>query len=163
MKYNLANNESFEINCIGESDGSRKNVHEIHTDGKHYILGIGGYNGTNSQTAGVKTLQEVINSEVATSHIPVIDKTSDTASSFAIDPNKMYMFGTRSSLTITLNSGTTGIVNEYIFQFTSDSIATTLTVPNSVVWMKSPDIQTKKKYAVSIENNLGIIGEWSNE
>lgn len=148
---------------IGESDGSRKNTHEIHKDGKHYIYGIGGYDGTNSQTAGVKTLQEVINSEIATSHIPVIDKTSDTASSFAIDPNKMYMFGTRSSLTITLNSGTTGIVNEYMFQFTSDSTATTLTVPNSVVWIKSPDIQTKKKYAVSIENNLGIIGEWSNE
>lgn len=104
------------------------------------MKGIGGYDGSNSQADGVKTLQEVINSEIATSHIPVIDKTSDTASSFAIDPNKMYMFGTRSSLTITLNSGTTGIVNEYMFQFTSDSTATTLTVPNSVVWMKSPDI-----------------------
>ena len=37
-----------------------KNAHEIHVDGKHYIFGIGGYDGTNSQTAGIKTVQEVI-------------------------------------------------------------------------------------------------------
>lgn len=44
---------------IGASE-VRKNAHEIHNDGKHYIYGIGGYDGTNSQTEGVKTLQEVI-------------------------------------------------------------------------------------------------------
>jgi len=97
------------------------------------------------------------------SRIPVIDKTSDSFSSFAIDANKMYMFGTRSSLTITLNAGESGIVNEYMFQFTSGSTATTLNVPSSVTWLKDPDIQTNKKYAVSIENNLGVIGEWGNE
>ena len=37
-----------------------KNAHEIHVDGKHYIFGIGGYDGTNSQTEGIKTVQEVI-------------------------------------------------------------------------------------------------------
>ena len=97
------------------------------------------------------------------SKIPVIDKTSDSSASFVIDPNKMYMFGNRTTLTINLLPGESGIVNEYMFQFTSGSIATTLNVPNSVVWLKEPDIQTGKKYAVSIENNLGIIGEWSNE
>lgn len=95
----------------------------------------------------------------------VIDKTSDTSTNtFEIAPNKMYMFGTRTSLTITLAIPSDNtIVNEYMFQFTSGSVATTLNVPSSVVWLKDPDIQTGKKYAVSIENNLGIIGEWSNE
>lgn len=32
---------------IGESDTKRKNAHEITLDGKHYIIGIGGYDGTN--------------------------------------------------------------------------------------------------------------------
>ena len=100
---------------------------------------------------------------ITSKDILVIDKTSDTSSSFVIDPNKMYMFGVRTSLTITLNAGEEGIVNEYMFQFTSGSTATTLTVPSSVVWLKDPNIQTGKKYAVSIENNLGIIGEWNNE
>lgn len=45
---------------IGTSDTDRKNAHEIHLDGKHYIYGIGGYDGTNSQTEGVKTVQEVV-------------------------------------------------------------------------------------------------------
>lgn len=98
-----------------------------------------------------------------TSQIPIIDKTQDPASSFSIDPNKMYMFGTRTSLTISFQAGLPGIVSEYMFQFTSGSTATTLVVPNTVVWLKDPDIQTEKKYLVSIENNLGIIGEWENE
>ena len=90
--------------------------------------------------------------------------TSSTVYSTSIEPNKMYMFGEKEELTITeLISGRTDIVNEYMFQFTSGSIATTLNVPNTVVWLKDPDIQTSKKYAASIENNLGIIGEWSNE
>lgn len=46
----------------GTSETDRKNAHEIHNDGKHYIYGIGGYDGTNSQTEGVKPVQEVISS-----------------------------------------------------------------------------------------------------
>jgi archaellin len=95
----------------------------------------------------------------------VVDKTSDTSTNtFEIVPNKMYMFGPRTSLTITLATPSDNtIVNEYMFQFTSGNTATTLNVPSSVTWLKDPDIQTGKKYEVSIENNLGIIGEWSNE
>lgn len=99
----------------------------------------------------------------ATSGIPLIDKTSDTSSTFDIYPNKMYMFGDRTTLTINLLPGESGIVNEYMFQFTSGNVATTLNVPLTVTWLKDPDIQTNSIYQVSIENNLGIIGEWDNE
>lgn len=99
----------------------------------------------------------------AVASTPVVDKTSESSNVFALDPNKMYMFGTRTNLTVTLNPGNSDIVNEYTFQFTSGSTATTLNVPSSVTWLKDPDIQSGKKYAVSIENNLGIIGEWNNE
>ena len=98
-----------------------------------------------------------------TSQIPIVDKTQDSSSSFSIDSNKMYMFGTRTSLTISFDAGLPGIVSEYMFQFTSGSTATTLVVPNTVVWLKDPDIQANKKYLVSIENNMGVIGEWENE
>ena len=43
---------------IGKSDDDRKNAHEIKLNGDHYIYGLGGYDGTNSDTA--QTLQEVI-------------------------------------------------------------------------------------------------------
>ena len=45
---------------IGSNYNDRKNAHEIHLDGKHYVYGIGGYDGTNSQTEGIKTVQEVV-------------------------------------------------------------------------------------------------------
>lgn len=44
---------------IGNSNNNRKNAHEILQNGKHYIIGIGGYDGTNPTTA--KSVQEVIN------------------------------------------------------------------------------------------------------
>ena len=95
--------------------------------------------------------------------IPLIDKTSDTSSAFDIEPNKMYMFGDRTTLTINLLPGESGVVNEYMFQFTSGNVATTLNVPLTMTWLKEPDIQTGSIYQVSIENNLGVIGEWDNE
>ena len=93
----------------------------------------------------------------------LIDKTSDTSTTFDIEPNKMYMFGDRTTLTINLLPGESGIVNEYMFQFASGNVATTLNVPNTVTWVNEPSIQTNKYYQVSIENNLGVIGEWNNE
>ena len=38
----------------------RKNAEEIHVNGDKYVFGIGGYDGTNSQTEGIKTVQEVV-------------------------------------------------------------------------------------------------------
>jgi hypothetical protein len=49
---------------IGTSNSARKNAHEITTDGKHYILGVGGYDGTNVTTSGVQDLATVINSGI---------------------------------------------------------------------------------------------------
>ena len=99
----------------------------------------------------------------AVTHIVGLESSSLVYST-SIEPNKLYMFGEKETLTITdLISGVSTIVNEYMFQFTSGNVATTLNVPNTVVWLKTPDIQTNKIYQVSIVNNLGVIGEWSNE
>lgn len=46
---------------IGTSDTDRKNAHEIDVEGKHYILGLGDYNGTNAAEA--KDLKSVIDSQ----------------------------------------------------------------------------------------------------
>lgn len=106
-----------------------------------------------------------INGSTEVLNFPIVDlSSSSTVYTTAIDPNKMYLFGEKETLTISgLTEGLDFIVNEYMFQFTSGNVATTLNVPNTVVWLKEPDIQTNKIYQVSIENNLGIIGEWSNE
>lgn len=54
---------------IGSSDTDRKNAEEIHSDGRKYIIGVGGYDGKNSTTEGTKSVQDVING--------LVDRTSD--------------------------------------------------------------------------------------
>ena len=50
-KYNKSNVDTIHSVGIGTFDTDRKNAHEIMQDGKHYIYGIGGYDGTNPDTA----------------------------------------------------------------------------------------------------------------
>lgn len=48
-------------------------------------------------------------------------------------------------------------MNEYLFQFTSGDEVTSLTIPSTVVWPISPNIEANKTYQVSIVNNIGVI------
>lgn len=59
-QYNVSNSgKTIHSVGIGTSTSDRKNAHEITNDGKHYILGVGGYDGTTLD--GAQTLQDVIN------------------------------------------------------------------------------------------------------
>lgn len=91
------------------------------------------------------------------SDIPVINKgTSDTT--FTIEPNKVYIWDEVSSLDITLGTGSTTTANHYFFQFTSGSTATTLALPDTVIYIGSHTIEKNKKYQVSILNDIAILG-----
>ena len=75
-KYNISiPNKTIHTIGIGggTSNTDRKNAHEIHLDGKHYIYGIGGYDGTNSQIEGIKTVQEVVAEAANTVRITYTD------------------------------------------------------------------------------------------
>lgn len=63
--YNLSNtgdtDDKKTLHSVGiGAKGARKNAHEIMYNGDQYIIGVGGYDGTNPEAA--KTIQEVINS-----------------------------------------------------------------------------------------------------
>ena len=61
-KYNVSISGST-IHTVGIGTSSqRKNAHLITNDGKHYIPGIGGYNGTETSLTGKSDLATVINS-----------------------------------------------------------------------------------------------------
>lgn len=49
--YNKSNTNTLHSVGIGTSDTDRRNTHEITNYGKHYIYGIGGYDGTNPTNA----------------------------------------------------------------------------------------------------------------
>lgn len=84
-----------------------------------------------------------------------------TETTASIAPNILHVWGEVAELKLNLADGEEGVVNEYMVQFTSGATATTLTLPDSIVWMSAPNIQANKTYQLSIINNLGIIGEFS--
>lgn len=75
-----------------------------------------------------------------------------------LQPNRYYIFGEMAELTITLAEGEEGKLNEYMFEFTSGTAPTTLTLPESVKWMGEHTIEASKTYQVSIVNNIAVIG-----
>ena len=84
--------------------------------------------------------------------------TSDTT--FALTPNILHVWGTVTSLTLTLATPTDStIVNEYMIQFESGSTATTISLPSSVEWAESCgalSVEASKTYQISIVNNIGL-------
>ena len=93
---------------------------------------------------------------------PVTDHgTGDTT--FELTPNVLHRWGEVASLTLTLGAETPGIVNEYMFQFTSGATATQLSLPETVKWTSKPEIAANTVYQVSIVDNLAVMGGWSNE
>lgn len=82
--------------------------------------------------------------------------TSDTT--FTLTPNVFHIWGTVASLTLTLATASTTTMDEFVFQFTSGTTATTLSLPSTVKWVAEPEIEAGMTYQVSIVNNIAVIG-----
>ena len=65
------------------------------------------------------------------------------------------------NLTLTLAEPTDpNIINHYMAEFISGATATTLTMPDTIIWQNDPAIEAGKTYQISIVDNLGVIGGW---
>lgn len=92
--------------------------------------------------------------------VEVVESTSNTQE---IQPNKFYKFGEVTELNLTLAEITdTTQLNEYMFEFTSGSTATTLTLPNTIKWLETPTVEANKIYQCSIVDNVGVLLGVSN-
>lgn len=121
-------------------------------------------NGASKGTSGVVDLGTVI-----TSHQDISGKANKisvvqtSTSTIEINSNTFYKFGEVASLNITLAAITdTSVLNEYMFEFTSGSTATTLTLPNTIKWLETPTIESNKIYQCSIVDNVGVLLGVSN-
>ena len=91
-----------------------------------------------------------------------------TGFTYTLMPNIMYEFGYTTSLSIDFNSVVMkdGELNEFQFSFLSGETATTLTVPESVIWTSTVSIEANMHYEVNILYNElsgvyhGIIVGW---
>lgn len=103
----------------------------------------------NSQFTG-QQVEDIL----AFANIEVLQRTEST---FTLTPNKFHVWGEISSLSLTL-APATGKCDEYLFQFTSGATATSLTLPASIKWIGSNEIEASKTYFVSIINGIAVMG-----
>lgn len=88
--------------------------------------------------------------------------TGDTT--FTLTPNTFHVWDEVTSLTLNFGNETSGVANEYLFQFTSGPTATSLTLPNSIKWVNgsAPTIAKNMIYQVSILKGLASVLEFNN-
>ncbi len=120
------------------------------------------------QPAGDYALKSAIPSTAGLATKAELNKKADKTSvtdhgtadvKFALTPNIFHKWGEVASLNLTLTAHTDNtIVNEYMFQFTSGTTPTTLTLPADVKWIGSNTVEASKTYQVSILNNLAVMG-----
>lgn len=96
----------------------------------------------------------------ASAYSEVNHGTSDTT--FKLTPNTFHVWDEVSSLDLSLRAETTGVANEYLFQFTSGSTPTTLTLPNDIKFSEDLTIEANKIYQISILKGLGSVLSWDN-
>lgn len=85
-----------------------------------------------------------------------------SSTTFTLTPNVLHVWGTVSKLTLTLGSEVSGVANEYLFQFTSGSTATTLSLPDTIKWQEDLAIEANKTYQVSILNGYATVLSFNN-
>ncbi len=87
--------------------------------------------------------------------------TSDTT--FTLTPNTFHIWDEVANLTLTLGSETSGVANEFLFQFTSGATATSLTLPDDIKWANdsAPTIAENMIYQVSILKGLASVLEFN--
>lgn len=83
--------------------------------------------------------------------------TGDTT--FELTPNTFHTWGEVTSLNLTLAAGKDGVVNEYMFAFTSGATATVLSLPESV--KTDIIVEPNTRYECSIVGNYMVFNDWS--
>lgn len=83
--------------------------------------------------------------------------TSDTT--FTLTPNTFHVWDEVTSLDLSFGEETEGIANEFLFQFTSGTTATTLILPDTIKWANEevPTIETNMIYQISILKGLASV------
>lgn len=165
IKMNGTEKGSFTLNQASAGEVDLGTVITVHQDisGKQDKL----ISGTNIKTINGESVlgsgDITISGGASSSAYPEVNHgTGDTT--FTLTPNTFHVWDEVTSLTLNFGNETSGVANEYLFQFTSGSTATSLTLPNSIKWANdtAPTINTNMIYQVSILKGLASVLEFSN-
>lgn len=127
---------------------------------------VGGSSITVDTALSTTSTNAVQNKVIAQAIDNKADKSSvvnQTATTVTIEPNTLNVWGSVTELNITLGAEKTGVINEYMIQFTSGDSVTSLVLPANIKWLSAPTITENKVYQISIINKLAVIAEFPNE
>lgn len=91
--------------------------------------------------------------------------TGTSSTPISIKPNCLNRWATPvGALYVSLAQGASGMVSEYMLEFTVTGDSFTLRLPASVRWLddEAPDWESGYTYQVSILNNMAISAGWPN-
>lgn len=164
IKMNGTEKGSFTLNQASAREVDLGTVITAHQDisGKQDKL----ISGTNIKTINGESVlgsgDITISSGASSSAYPEVNHgTNDTT--FTLTPNTFHVWDEVTSLTLNFGNETSGVANEYLFQFTSGSTATSLTLPNSIKWVSgsAPTIGANMIYQVSVLRGLASVLEFT--
>lgn len=140
--YNVEISPNNYFAVSGRMNRVNQNILEQHTDGSLYIKGLGGFNGTNSTTTGIKSLQDVISD---------IESNSSSSSSSYTHPSTHPASMITYSSSETYSSGNVG----YEIKQLTTQLASKYTKPNNGIPSSDLDssVQTILGYASDYNSN----------
>lgn len=160
IKMNGTEKGSFTLNQASAGEVDLGAVITAHQDisGKQDKL----ISGTNIKTINGESIIGSGDITINSAYPEVNHGTGDTT--FTLTPNTFHVWDRVPSLTLDFGSKTSGVMNEYLFQFKSGTTATSLTLPNSIKWVNGsvPTIKPKMIYQVNILNGLANVLEFSS-
>ena len=160
IKMNGTEKGSFTLNQASAGEVDLGTVITAHQDisGKQDKL----ISGTNIKTINGESVLGSGDITISSAYPEVNHGTGDTT--FTLTPNTFHVWDKVTSLTLNFGNETSGVANEYLFQFTSGSTATSLTLPNSIKWVNgsAPTIAKNMIYQVSILKGLASVLEFNN-
>ena len=175
-KFNVEDSSGVYAHIVGNgTPRERRNIHTLDWNGNAYYKGTVYVKGTNPDASGGQevatksgwTANKYIGTDENGNLVEKDEPASGTVgypvvlmtdASAELVPNTYYKWGEIAALTVTLAEPTnTDKTNEYCFEFVRGGTATTLSVPDTVKWVKPPVIEAGKTYQVSILNGIGVI------
>lgn len=111
---------------------------------------------TITYTNGTETTYTITNGKDGVQILSVSHGTSDTT--FTLPANEYHTWDEVAALTITLASGESGQVNEYLFSFISGDTPTTLSLPEAV--QTDIVVEPNTRYECSIVDNYMVFRDW---
>jgi len=153
--------------------GIRLYVMSTHTVNITVSIGIGGATTSYFSTPLALSHTNLRNLNADTSNVHVTQAQKDVLAKYpaeliengtsnlvsTISPNKMYTWGTLTSantLSLTLGSTTSGVLNEFMFEFKTGASVPVFSAISGVTWVGSnPTLAINKTYQFSIVNGIG--------